>query len=183
MSIHHKVNDELLEFASKVSFDDASNILTINGNNHVIKSKYPRPLFSTTFANMLLLPTNRFILTDLMPWSFVPPKITIFCLFFYWWDGSSSTHYQPRLQFDNGDPGHITITEYWHGTGTVPHGSNNDGFFHQMFHISGLNNEPSGNINSLVLKLDNKSSKIFASIDIYEDFVTDSGDSGFVPVP
>ncbi len=36
MSIHHKVGSELVEFASKVSFDDASQTLTINGIQHQV---------------------------------------------------------------------------------------------------------------------------------------------------
>ena len=38
MSIHHKVNDELVEFASKVSFNEDEQKLTINGNEYAIKT-------------------------------------------------------------------------------------------------------------------------------------------------
>ena len=49
MSIHHRVNNQLIEFASKVSFDDTSRKLTINGTDHKIFDK--SPLFTTTFVN------------------------------------------------------------------------------------------------------------------------------------
>ena len=39
MSIHYKVNDGFLEFASKVSFNDTSGVLTINGANHPLATK------------------------------------------------------------------------------------------------------------------------------------------------
>lgn len=40
MSIHHKVGSELVEFASKVSFDDASQKLTINGTEHQVGNSF-----------------------------------------------------------------------------------------------------------------------------------------------
>jgi len=71
MSIHHKVNNQLIEFASKVSFDDASRKLTINGTDHKIFDR--SPLFTTTFVNTQLSSNNNFILSDLILWSRVPP--------------------------------------------------------------------------------------------------------------
>jgi hypothetical protein len=38
MSIYHKVNGQLVEFASKVSYDQSTNTLTINGESKQIKS-------------------------------------------------------------------------------------------------------------------------------------------------
>lgn len=40
MSIHHKVGSELVEFASKVEFDDASQKLKINGTEHQVGGLY-----------------------------------------------------------------------------------------------------------------------------------------------
>ena len=177
MSIHHKVNNQLIEFASKVSFDDASRKLTINGTDHKIFDR--SPLFTTTFVNTQLSPNNFFILSDLILWGRVPPQISIVCMFFYWNDGSSAT-YSPRIALELGSShSEITFTAFHHGTGVVPFGLNNDGYYHQLFKVSGLNNGSNGNINQLFLKIDNKSPKIFTTLSIYEGHISEGG---FVPV-
>lgn len=177
MSIHHKVNNQLIEFASKVSFDDASRKLTINGTDHKIFDR--SPLFTTTFVNTQLSSNNNFILSDLILWSRVPPQITIVCMFFYW--GDVSTTWRPRIDLALGESSsEITFTKFHHGTGEVSFGANNDRYYHQLFQVSGLNNGSNGNINQLFLKIDNKTPEIFTTLSIYEghidepDFVEDN---------
>lgn len=87
-------------------------------------------------------------------------------MFFYWFDGGAT--YSPKIELILGaSHSEITFTEFHHGTGVVPFGPNNDGYYHQLFKVSGLNNGSNGNINQLFLKIDNKSPKIFTTLNIY----------------
>lgn len=172
MSIHYKVNDELLEFASKVSYNDTSRKLTINGTKYKIFDK--SPLFTTTFVNTRLYSNNGFILSDLILWSRVPAQITIVCMFFYW--GDVSTTWSPRINLELGESfSEITFTKFHHGTGVVPFAGNHDRYYHQLFQVSGLNNGSNGNINQLFLKIDNKTPEIFTTLAIYEGHIDEPG--------